>query len=278
MAQKTEQSLSDVAETLLFTLYIRAMESKRPDALLKDERAEALVAEMDYDFSRIEQIKIDEEDKVTLILRNQEFDRRVRAFLQRFPQATVVHIGCGLDTRFERVDNGSVQWYDLDLPEVMELRRQWIGDEGGRYHFLACSAFEPVWMDTVRARHSGPFFFVAEGVFMYFEEAQIKSLVMALQTHFPGAELVFDAFTPFLVRVNNLRFAVTNLGARYHWGLKRGEALESWSPGIALRDQWSYLDSPEPRLDHVRWMRHVPFLRRVMSVFHYRLGEDAPGR
>ena len=109
MSETTHLNLSGVAETLLITLYIRAMESQRPDTLIKDEKAVALVTQMGYDFSRIEQIKMDEEDKLALILRNLEFDRYTRDYLARNPGAVTVHIGCGFDSRFERVDNGTVE-------------------------------------------------------------------------------------------------------------------------------------------------------------------------
>lgn len=273
MAETTNQGLSGVAETLLMTLYIRAMESQRPDALIKDEKAVALVTQMSYDFDRIRQLKMDEDDKVGVILRNREFDRYVQDFLARNPEAVVVHIGCGLDSRFERVDNGKVEWYDLDLPEVIEQRRKFIGDEKERYHLLAGSAFDNAWLDTVKVHRQRPFLFLAEGVLMYFEEAQVKSLVLMLRDHFPGAELVFDAFSPFIVRMNNLRMAISKFGVRYRWGLRRGQELEKWGRGIRLLDEWGYFDRPEPRLDHIRWMRHIPLLARVMRVYHFRLGE-----
>jgi O-methyltransferase involved in polyketide biosynthesis len=274
MSENVNQNLSGIPETLLITLYIRAMESQRPDALIKDEKAVALVTQMSYDFSRIKQIKMDEDDQVGIILRNREFDRLARDYLARYPEAVVVHIGCGLDSRFERVDNGKAEWYDLDLPEV-ELRRKFIGGEGLRYHLLASSAFDPEWLETVSIHRQRPFLFLAEGVCMYFEEPQIKSLVLALQKHFPGAELVFDAFSPYLVWVSNLRFALTNYSARYHWGLKRGKDLEYWGDGICLLDEWFLFDHPEPRLNHVRWMRHVPLMAKVMGIFHYRLEKTA---
>jgi O-methyltransferase involved in polyketide biosynthesis len=273
MSKTTNQDLSGVAETLLMTLYIRAMESQRPDALIKDEKAVALVTNMSYDFDRIRQVKMDEDDKVGVILRNLEFDRQVRDFLTRHPDAVVMHIGCGLDSRFERVDNGKVEWYDLDLPEVIEQRRKFIGDEGKRYHLLADSVFDSAWLDKVSVHRQRPFLFLAEGVLMYFEEAQVKSLVLMLRDHFPGAELVFDAFSPFLVRANNLRMAISKFGVRYHWGLRRGQEIEKWGDGIRLLDEWGYFDQPEPRLDHIRWMQHIPLLARVMRVYHYRLGE-----
>ena len=275
MSENTNQGLSGVAETLLMTLYIRAMESQRPDALIKDEKAVALVTNMSYDFGRIRQVKMDEDDKVGVILRNLEFDRQVRDFLTRHPDAVVVHIGCGLDSRFERVDNGKVEWCDLDLPEVIEQRRKFIGDEGKRYHLLAGSVFDSAWLDKVSVHRQRPFLFLAEGVLMYFEEAQVKSLVLMLRDHFPGAELVFDAFSPFLVRANNLRMAISKFGVRYHWGLRRGQEIEKWGDGIHLLDEWGYFDRPEPRLDHIRWMRHIPLLARVMRVYHYRLGKAA---
>ena len=275
MAEITDQTLSGVAETLLIPLYIRALESQRPDALLKDERAVAFVTQMAPAFYRIKQIKLDEEDKVALILRNREIDRYTRDFLVRQPEAVVVHIGCGLDARFERVDNDRVEWYELDLPEVIELRRTFIGDERERYHFLAGSVFESAWLETVSVHRRRPFLFVAEGVLMYFEEAQVRSLVLRLQDNFPGAELVFDAFSPFLVRMNNLRLRLSRskIGARYQWGLKRGQDLESWGDGICLLEAWYPFDHPEPRLAHVQWVRHIPLLAKVMGIFHYRLGQ-----
>jgi O-methyltransferase involved in polyketide biosynthesis len=272
MAETISQSLSGVAETLLLPLYIRAMESQRPDALIKDDKAVALSRQINYDSSWMSKMKVDEEDAVALILRNREFDHYVRDFLTRNPQAVVVHIGCGLDSRFERVDNGRVEWYDLDLPEVIELRTKLIGGEEARYHLLACSAFDSTWLDTVSVNRPRAFLFLAEGVLMYFDEAQVKSLVLALREHFPGAELVFDAFSPFLVRMNNFRISRTKIGARYRWGLKRDKDLESWGAGICLLDEWFPFSRPEPRLAHVRWMGHIPLLAKVMGVFRYRLG------
>ncbi len=277
MSENTAQSLNGVAETLLMTLYIRAMESQRPDALIKDEKAMELVNRMSYDFDRVRQVHMDEDDRVTVILRSRRFDRYVRDFLTSHPDASVVHIGCGLDSRFERVDNGRVDWYDLDLPEVIDLRRRFIGDEATRYHLVGCSAFDSAWLDMVSGHRRWPVLFLAEGVLMYFKEAQVRSLVLMLRDHFPGAELVIDAFLPYLVRMNNLRLSITKLGARYHWGIRRGQEIERWGDGICLLDEWGYFDEPEPRLDHIRWMRHIPFLARVLRIYHYRLGEPPVG-
>jgi O-methyltransferase involved in polyketide biosynthesis len=229
---------------------------------------------MDYDSSRI-LAKIDEEVRVAVVLRSREFDRHARDFLARYPEAVVVHIGCGLDSRFERVDNGQVEWYDLDSPEVIEVRRKLIGGEGARHHFLACSVLDSAWLNALSAHRQRAFLFLAESVLIYFEEAQVKSLVLTLRERFPGAELVCDAFSPFFVWANNRRVARTRIGVPCHWALKRGKDLERWGDDISLLDEWFPFRYPEPRLGRARLVRHIPLLAKTTGVFHYRLGETA---
>ncbi len=275
--QQTVQ-LDDVAETLLIPLYFRAKETECPDALVKDERAVALVHQLNYDFSRI---RLRDHDKVAIILRAREFDRFARDFLARNPEAVVVHIGCGLDTRFDRVDDGKVEWYDLDLPEVIQLRRKLIGGEGPRgdrvprHHLLACSMFDRAWLDMVSVHRPRPILFMAEGVLPYFTEGQVKSLVLTWRECFPGAELVCDAATPLMVRLDNLHLAFTPVRARINWGLAHGQDLESWAEGIRLLEEWFYFERPEPRMGAMQMMRHIPPIRKASGIFHYRLGKSA---
>jgi O-methyltransferase involved in polyketide biosynthesis len=273
-------NLSGVTESLLVTLYLRAMESQRPDALIKDEKAVMLVKQMiddgRYDFNRIKLLHLNKANKLVIILRNREFDRCTQDFLRRHPDAPVVHIGCGFDTRFERMDNGQVEWYDLDLPDIIELRRKLIGAEGGRYHLLGCSTLEEDWLEAVSAHHNRPFLFVAEGVTMYLTEAQNKSLVRMLYDHFPGAELVFDAYSPIHKVVSNLQTA--RFGFRAHWGIWHGQEIESWGEGIHLLDEWGYLDETGPRMAYVRWLRPIEFLFRTLRIYHFQLGNVVEGR
>jgi len=271
MSKMVNPDLSGVAETLLITLYIRAMESQRPDALIKDERAEALVRQLDQESLRKTLTLTDDFSRVAVILKGREFDRFAQDFLRRHPDAVVVHIGCGLDTRFERLDDGRVEWYDLDLPDVIELRRKLIGGEGTRHHFLACSVLDSDWLESVRSHRQRPFLFLAEGGFMYFEEEQVKSLVLRLRDRFPGAKLVFDAFSPIMRWGHNIRVTRTRVGAHLHWGLKHGQNLERWSDGIRLLDERFPFQYPEPRMRRALQMRLFPFLASAIGVFHYQL-------
>ena len=271
--QNDGRVLSDIEESLLLPLFIRAIESQRPDALIIDEHAQTLVQKLNLDETYFNQAQVGEEVQVSILLRNRQFDRITTDFLTKNPKAIVVYLGCGLDTRFNRVDDGRVEWYDLDLPEVIALRAELIGGEAGRYHLLACSALDHAWMDSVSIHKPRPFLFQAEGLFMFFEEAQVRELVLALKDRFPGSELVFDAFSPFYVWANNRRVTRTNIGARAHWSLSRGNELERWGDGIRLTSEWYPFLCNEPRLRHVRWVRFVPLLSKTTGIFHYRLGE-----
>ena len=286
MSETPHQNLSGVAETLLLPLYNRAMESQRPDAMMKDEKAVALVTQMSsdvpirYDFDRIRQVPMTELLKVMRVIFTREMDRYARNFLVRHPQAVVVHIGCGLDTRFERVcseqpDNGRVEWYDLDVPDVIDQRRKLIGDEAGRYHLLACSVLEDAWLEAVKVHSPRPILFLAEAVFIYFKEAQVKSLVLMLRDHFPGAELVFDGWRPFEVWVGNRLLSNSPFAGLMQWGFWRGQEIEGWGNGIHLLDEWGFFDQPEPRLHSYRWMAPIFRLFKPMRIFHFQLGKAA---
>ncbi len=213
----------------------------------------------------------DDFSRVAVILKGREFDRYAQDFLARHPNAVVVHIGCGLDTRFERVDNGWVEWYDLDLPDVIELRRKLVGGEGARHHFLDCSVLDNAWLGAVSAHQQSPFLFLAEGVLMYLEETQVKSLVLMLSDYFPGAELVFDAFSPIMRWGHNIRVTRTRVGAYLHWSLKHSRDIEQWGDGIRLLDERFPFQYPEPRMRRAMQMRLFPFLATAIGVFHYRL-------
>jgi O-methyltransferase involved in polyketide biosynthesis len=269
MPEKIIQTLDGVSETLLITLYVRARESQRPDAMIKDDKAVAMVNQITCNFSRL---RMQRHDEIAVIMRMRKFDGHVRSFLMRNPHAVVVHIGCGLDTRFERVDNGSVEWFDLDVPDVIELRQQLINAESKRYHTLSTSVFGNDWVEEVSRYQPRPFMFLAEGVFPYFEEVQIKSLFLELRDRFPGSELVCDAHTPFVIWADNLQLAFARVKARLHWSLKNPKDVECWGEGIRLLGEWNYFEDDESRLKAYRWVRMLPPLAKSSGIFHYRLG------
>jgi O-methyltransferase involved in polyketide biosynthesis len=264
-------SQDEIAETLLTALYQRANEASRPDALLCDETARRLVEQIDYDFNRF---TLNEMDQVTTILRVRQFDRFAQDFLSRHPSPVVVNLGCGLDTRFERVDNGLVEWYNLDLPEVIEFRRKLMADTR-RSPSLGCSIFDQAWLKQVGYQPTKSYLFIAEGVFPYFTEEQVKSLFMLFMGEYPGCELVCDGMSPLMIRIHNLELSRSKVTARLGWALKNGRQPESWAPGIHMLSDWYYFDRPEQRLGTYQLMRYIPAFAKGVGIYHYQLGIPA---
>lgn len=277
MSEKIPQTLDGVSETLLIPLYARARESQRPDAMFRDEKAVAMINQIDCDFSRL---RMQRHDEVAVILRMKKFDSHVRDFLVRHPEGVIVHIGCGLDTRFERVcseqpDNGQVEWFDLDMPDVIALRQKFLDNQNSRYHLLPASVFDKDWLEEVSRLKPRPCMLLAEGVLPYFETAQVKGLFLRLKENFPGCELVCDAQTSFMIWANNLQLKFAGVAARLHWGIQTGRDPENWGEGIQMLDEWNYFDEDETNLKAFRWIRLIPALAKASGIFHYRLGVQA---
>lgn len=257
--------------TLFIPLYLRAIESRRPDALVKDERAESIVNQLDQTSLKKTLALTEDSVRLVMILKSRDFDRLTQNFLTLHSDAVVVHMGCGLDTRFERVDNGLVEWYDLDLPEVIKLRRKLVGDEGPRHHELAYSVFDGAKINDLGPHRLRPFLILAEGLFMYFEEAQVKSIVLSIKQHFPGAQIVFDAYSPFMRWVHTRRVSRTRVGTYLHWSLKHAKDIERWGGGISLLEERYPFSYPEPRLRRMMKVRLVPALAKGIGVFYFQL-------
>lgn len=109
-----KQNLNGVSETLLIPLWARAIESEYPDPIIKDEKAAEIMKEIEYDFA-----KLDEEwsTQISVVVRTEILDNATKNFIKKHPDAVIINIGCGLDTRFSRLSNDRIHWYDLDLPE-----------------------------------------------------------------------------------------------------------------------------------------------------------------
>jgi len=264
----TAPNLQGVARTLLVPLACRAREAARHDALLLDPRAAELLAKLEGGVDCL--MGMSELDQTFTVMRARQFDRCARAFIAKSPNGLVVDIGCGLDTRFDRLDDGQMAWLGLDLPEVIALRRQFLPD-AERCLTLAQSMLDLSWLDAV-AQMNKPVIFLAEGVFVYFTEAQVKPVIAALAESFPGGELVFDGLTSFSIRLHNRTHSVLKeTGVRLDWGVDDPHTLESW--GLRLLEKWGYFDQREPRLGLANLLRFIPPLANMNYILHYRLGE-----
>jgi O-methyltransferase involved in polyketide biosynthesis len=237
MTTRAKIKLTPEQETLLITLYAKA----QPDnPLLFDPMAQDILNRVDYDFARL---KVPYKTVVLVCQRAKKLDGVTRAFLSEHPGGVVLQLGCGLDSRFWRVDNGQVNWYDLDMPPVVELRRQFF-NENERYHLISSSVTDLEWMDAV-ATDGRQVLVVAEGLLMYLGEEDVRRLVLQLRETFPGCQLIADVFSRLTARSATGHPSLKQTGATLGWGIDDPRELEAWAPGIRLLEEWYFSDDPD---------------------------------
>jgi O-methyltransferase involved in polyketide biosynthesis len=206
---------------------------------------------------------------VHIAIRAKKYDEYARNFLRNFPDGVVVNIGCGFDSRFLRTDNGRVVFYDLDLPEILAIKKSFF-KETERYHLIASSVLDFEWMAAVR-QHNGPFLFMAEGVFMYLDGNDIRSLVVKLKETFPGSELVCEVVNSRWLRSPLKKILDYKLERQVHLGkdamfrsgIRGSREMEHWHTGIQFLDDWSYLHSEEKKLGCIKILKHCELIRKI---------------
>ncbi len=278
--------VGDVAATSLITLYCHAIEASSDNPILADVKSVEIAAELDKTLFRSSQPlakalvsrTLDKNLVIHIVIRAKKYDSYVREFLGRYPDGVVVNIGCGLDSRFLRVDDGRVIFYDLDLPEIIALKKGFF-PESERYHLVASSVLDFGWMTGVR-RHTGPFLFMAEGVFMYLDLEDVRSLVLEIQKTFPGSELVCEMVNSFWLGPLTKKILEYKLqhrcnlgtGAMFRSGIRDSREMEQWQSGIQFLGEWSYFDSDEKKMGWLKVLRHIGWIRKAQWTVHYRLG------
>ena len=223
---KIKPELNGVAETMLLTFYARAQYSKSPKHAFYDAKAVELVDQLDYDFSRASK---DTAMGSGTIARTIVFDELVRAFLQQHPDATVVNIACGLDTRVYRMDNGQCSWYNLVLPETIHVRDQ-IFQEQGRISTVGKSVLDPTWPEAIARR--GTMLVVIEGLSMYLQPEEVALMLRIIHDNFENAYVMLETTSPFWVQKQAIEKSVQETGAVFTWGVNRFSEMQELAPGF----------------------------------------------
>lgn len=230
-------ALAGVPETMLWTLHNRASEAKRPDRFLVDPDAVRIYEAIPCDYLR----KFGKPDG-THALRSRLFDDALRPWMHAHPGGTVVELGCGLETQFQRLDDGVVRWLCVDVPDAIAVRERFLPATDRCQHIRA-SALDLAWLDRVAPGQG--VFVSAQGLFMYFTEAEVRALLVAIVDRLPGVELMFDVVPPWFSRKTVAGWDRT---ACYRvppmpWGIKRSElasTLQQWLPAIKRVETRSY--------------------------------------
>ncbi|ASI68618.1 methyltransferase [Diaphorobacter nitroreducens] len=255
--------LCGVPQTMLWTLYNRATESLRTDAWFRDPDAERIFRSITFDYRAY--FGRPDSSHAT---RSQMFDEALRPWIAAHPGGTVVELGCGLETQFQRCDDGHVRWLCVDVPDAIAVRERYIRPSERSRH-LALSALDLRWMDEVDATQG--VFITAQGLFMYFPEDEVRSLVLAMTERFEGGELMFDTIPRWFSRKTMTGFDLTRhyRAPPMPWGINRDEietTLRAWSPRIVSvkNEPYRRFRTFPARLGP--WMACIPALAKLLPA------------
>ena len=257
-AQRLPPNLTGAQETLLAVLYARALDAKNTTPILNDQHAVRLVDQLDYDFSkaRIHWIKA-----AVIALRAKFLDQWAAEFLQQSQHdgepVTVLHLAAGLDTRALRLqeycnkDRGTVRWVDIDLPDVIEVRRKLRLPEPDskrmQYVMAAADVTDELWLAKLRLPRDHRTLVVFEGLSMYLQPDQGRMLIEQLTGYFvkAGSQMAFDCWNWFPILVQRFEPIIASTNSRVSWAINDPKELEAWHDGLRVTAEILPADNPE---------------------------------
>lgn len=260
MQQLQSEDLKGVSQTLLIPLHYRVEESKSESSSFKDEIAERFHDAIAYDWSKFDadasQNWMTGAATASFYARRAIFDEQVGNFLEKAPDGLVVNLGAGLDTRFHRLDNGRVEWVELDLPGVIAFRQKLHEPENKRHRMIAASVLDENWVVEIKRNAGQRILFVTEGLLPYFTEEEHRTIFTCLADNFPGAEMLFQTSAPSLTA-----------------GLVQYSALSKMDSKVEL--QWGLEDSRQVSALHpkVEFVREFPLLEKYLETHYDELPE-----
>lgn len=251
--------ISGVPETMLQTLYARAKESKKANHKIYDEKAIEMAQRLSYDFSNADK---DAVMSTGVIARTMLLDRMTADFISRNPDAVVINIACGLDTRCYRVGSGRIRWYNLDLPEVIDIRRRFL-DENGTVSCIASSAMDEAWASCVEVKDE-PVLVIVEGLTMYLKEEDVRKILSIISDNFKNVTVFMEILSPTFVG-KDVEKSIKASKARFTWGAKTGEELVKLAPNFRFEEDRSLVETMEELYGIYKIIGKIPFVRNMSN-------------
>ena len=251
-----------VQETLIIPLYSRKICSSLYPNIYYDKTAVDLINQIDYDFSEIEKKSkslIQRFGALEVAARQSDIAYEVNEYLKEHPFASVVNLGCGLDNTGRNCDNGKCKIYNLDFPDVIKVRNELLPPED-REENIACNLNDVEWFDKID-KSNGVIFF-ASGVFYYFLDEEVKSLIVKMSSYFNDSVLVFDAAGKMTVKLismwlNSLK--VKEVGT--YFSASDLKEISSWTNNIEVTSKGFMLGYNDLKDDNVsgffRFLAHI---------------------
>ena len=204
--------MNGVNKTLYIPLYGKSYVSRK-GIILNDKKAEAVWAAEGF------ALKGKSKSKwlaYYMGIRAAVFDEWVKEQMTADPEAVVIHIGCGMDSRVLRVGTKGHRWYDVDFPEVIDERKRYFADSA-EYQMLAADVRNPQWLERIPERRSA--IVVMEGVSMYLTPEERRELTANLCAHFGRISLLVDCYTSFAAKMSKYRNPINEVGVTEVYGM-----------------------------------------------------------
>jgi len=173
------------------------------------------------------------------LVRAKMLENSINEYLINYPKATIVSLGAGLDTTFSRVDNGLLIWYDIDLPDVIEIRKKLI-PETERSHYIEGSIFDMKWIKYIDKNKDG-LLFISGGVLEYFSKNVVKKFFKDLADNFPESEIVFNTARKNIISTFFINRTMKRLGIKAFpakWGINNINSIKRWDKRIEILEQY----------------------------------------
>ena len=221
-------NLSPVEKTLFIPLFGKAIENKKKNPILIDKKALEIIENIDINIDTLK----NGIGNIFFCLRARIIDNFLNNILESSRENIVLHLGCGLDSRCNRIDINNIDWYDIDFEDVIEIRKKYY-KETKNYHLLATSILEKEWLEKIPKKKNN-YIVVSEGVFQYLEEEQIKELIQTIKKYIGKYTLIFDTINKFSLKLSGNDKSVKNSGVKLHFGIDNGYEIQKWNDNIKL--------------------------------------------
>ncbi|MCI5822272.1 MAG: class I SAM-dependent methyltransferase [Lachnospiraceae bacterium] len=256
---KEKVNVTGVPETMVQTLYARAKETKKQNAKIKDEIAVELVERLDYDFSRADK---DSAMIYGVIARTIVLDRMVRQYLEKHENTVVVNIACGLDTRCYRMKEKYLRWYNVDLPETMKIRQQFLPETDPIYQ-IAKSAMDDSYVDDIDY-HGENVLVVIEGLTMYLCEKDIRKMFSIIEKSFQKITVMVETMSPFVVKHVKEK-SIEGSNAKFTWGVKNGTELQKIAANFSILHEVSLVEGMKELMPIYHVIGKIPAIRNISN-------------
>jgi O-methyltransferase involved in polyketide biosynthesis len=224
-------------ETLFITLYAKALDYKSRKPILNDQTAHDIINSLDYDFSKLRKLGGE-----ATVIRTRQIDDWINEFIDINKDSVVLNLGCGLDSRIKRINPPlSVFWYDIDFPEVVELREKYYSIKMNNYYIIGTSVNENNWYKNIP--NNLPVIIVADGVFEYLTSDEVKILFERFTNYFSNGEIIFDVMSSFAVNAGKKELK-ERTGTEHKWLVDDTKEIDNYNKKLKRKDNISIFCLP----------------------------------